>query len=110
MYLTGKHESEEALDGIFFARGPGLPAGGDPGPIHVRDVTPTLLTWFGVPVGDDMDGRPMPFVAARATHIESHAATPIEKVTSTPSGAEDDIIERLRMIGYLEEDAPPAGD
>jgi predicted AlkP superfamily phosphohydrolase/phosphomutase len=105
MYLTGKHETEAAIDGIFFARGPGVASGGGPGEIGVRDVTPTLLAWFGIPVGRDMDGSPMAFLEAsrHATYVDSHAATPIEKVTSSPSGAEDDIIERLRMIGYLEE-------
>ncbi len=105
MYLTGRHESDEAIDGIFFARGRGIQPGGAPGPIHVRDVTPTLLAWFGVPVADDMDGRPMGFLesSSHATRVASHADTPIDKVTTRPSGAEDDIIERLRMIGYLEE-------
>jgi predicted AlkP superfamily phosphohydrolase/phosphomutase len=110
MYLTGKHETEEAIDGIFFARAPGIASpGGAPGEIGVRDVTPTLLAWFGVPIGEDMEGKPMPFFESsrRATRIASHQDTPIEKVTTVPSGAEEDIIERLRMIGYLQE--PAAG-
>jgi predicted AlkP superfamily phosphohydrolase/phosphomutase len=106
MYLTGKHESEAALDGIFFARAPGIESpGGGPGTIGVRDVTPTLLAWFGVPVGEDMQGTAMPFLESsrRAETIASHRDTPIEKVTDVASGVEGDIIERLRMIGYLEE-------
>ena len=84
---------------------PGFRQAAHPGMIGVRDVTPTLLAWFGIPIGRDMEGSPMAFLEAsqRATHIGSHRATPIERVTSEPSGAEDDIIERLRMIGYLEE-------
>jgi predicted AlkP superfamily phosphohydrolase/phosphomutase len=106
MYLTGKHEGEDAIDGIFFARGRGISPGTSPGKIHVLDVTPTLLAWFGVPVGADMDGVPMAFLESsrHATRTASHADTPVEKVTTTPSGVEDDIIERLRMIGYLEEE------
>jgi hypothetical protein len=68
-------------------------------------VTPTLLAWFGVPVGEDMQGTAMPFLESsrRAETIASHRDTPIEKVTDVASGVEGDIIERLRMIGYLEE-------
>jgi predicted AlkP superfamily phosphohydrolase/phosphomutase len=109
MVLTGAHDTDEAIDGILFAAGAGVaPPGGAPGEIGVRDVTPTLLAWFGVPIGDDMDGVPMPFLAAskRAMRIASHQGTPIEKVTSAASGAEDEIIERLRSLGYLEEPTP----
>jgi predicted AlkP superfamily phosphohydrolase/phosphomutase len=105
MVLTGKHETEEAIDGIFFARAPGIDRpGGAPGDIGVLDVTPTLLAWFGLPVAEDMDGAPMPcFETSRgARTIASYAATPIERVTSAPSGVEAEIIERLRTLGYLE--------
>jgi hypothetical protein len=43
--------------GIFLACGPGF---GSDLLIHgagVLDVTPTILTWFGLPIGDDMEGR-----------------------------------------------------
>jgi predicted AlkP superfamily pyrophosphatase or phosphodiesterase len=109
MYLTGKHTTEEAIDGIFFARAPGIDRpGGAPGEIGVLDVTPTLLAWFGLPVAEDMDGAPMPcFESSRgAATVATYEHTPIEKVTSAPSGAEEEILERLRMIGYLED--PPA--
>jgi hypothetical protein len=113
MYLTGKHATEEAIDGIFFARAPGIDRpGGAPGEIGVLDVTPTLLAWFGLPVAEDMAGTPMTcFESSRgAATVASYAGTPIEKVTSAPSGAEEEIIERLRMIGYLQDPLqdPPA--
>ena len=52
-----------------------------------------------------MDGGVMGFLspAKAPSLIASHRDTPIEKVTSAPSGVEGDIIERLRMIGYLQE-------
>ena len=37
-------------------------------------------------------------------NIALDADARIEKVTAEPSGAEDEIIERLRAIGYLEDD------
>ena len=106
MYLTGRHETDAAIEGIFFAAGPGVgPAGGDSRGAEVKDITPTLLAWFGLPVSDEMEGRPLPFfeTSRDVRHVASYADTPVEKVTSEPSGAEDDIIERLRSLGYLEE-------
>ena len=43
--------------GIFAMRGPGIKRGA---PVHgasVLDVAPTILTLFGLPVGEDMDGK-----------------------------------------------------
>jgi hypothetical protein len=106
MYLTGKHESEEAIDGVLFARGAGIgPVGSRVAGATVNDVTPTILSWFGIPIGQDMDGRVMGFLTpvVSPTLVASHRDTPIEKVTTAPSGVEGDIIERLRMIGYLQD-------
>ena len=100
------NESEEAIDGILFARGAGVgPAGSRVAGATVNDVTPTILSWFGIPIGQDMDGRVMEFLSpfVSPTLVASHRDTPIEKVTTAPSGVEGDIIERLRMIGYLQE-------
>ena len=99
------HTLEEAIDGVIFARGPGVaPPGGEAAAVSVRDVTPTILAWFGIPIGSDMDGRLMPFLktARPPSQIESHRDTPIEKITSAASGVEDAIVERLKMIGYIE--------
>ena len=46
--------------GVFVAAGPGLRRDElihGAGPL---DITPTVLALFGVPVGADMDGRPLP--------------------------------------------------
>jgi predicted AlkP superfamily phosphohydrolase/phosphomutase len=42
---------------ILAARGPGLPAGTTLEGVRIIDLAPTLLSWLGVPVPDDMDGR-----------------------------------------------------
>ena len=53
----GSSAAAPSAGGIFLASGPGF---GSDLLIHgagVLDVTPTILTWFGLPLGDDMEGR-----------------------------------------------------
>lgn len=105
-YLTGVHDGLEAIDGVFFARGPGVvrPAKRTRR-FSVNDVTPTLLAWMGLPTAQDMDGRPLPILPGREPEfVASYAGTPIERLDAGPSGAEDDIVEQLDALGYLERD------
>jgi predicted AlkP superfamily phosphohydrolase/phosphomutase len=106
-FLTGQHESEHAADGVFYARGPGLPPGGNArgadGPLSVNDITPTVLAWLGIPVGADMDGRPAAGVDfGEVLTIPTHDTTPIERMAGEESGAEPEMLERLRELGYIE--------
>ncbi|OYV07263.1 MAG: hypothetical protein CFE26_01880, partial [Verrucomicrobiales bacterium VVV1] len=43
--------------GVFLAKGPGIAAGQDIHGARLLDVAPTVLHHFGLPVGDDMEGR-----------------------------------------------------
>jgi tetratricopeptide (TPR) repeat protein len=45
--------------GIFVMRGPGIKRDELVHGVGLLDVTPTILTLFGLPVGEDMDGRPL---------------------------------------------------
>jgi predicted AlkP superfamily phosphohydrolase/phosphomutase len=102
-FLTGVHESEAAADGVLFARGPGVPAGGAAGEVAIEDVTPTVLAWLGLPLGLDMDGRPAAFLAAAPTRsVATWDAKPVERLPLAESGAEPELVERLRDLGYLE--------
>ncbi len=105
LFLTGVHDSDKAIDGIVFARGPDVgPVGGEPGPMSVNDVTPTILAWLGLPVAQDMDGRVASFLEIpEPRQIASYQGTRVEHVTAAPSGVEDEIVEELRKLGYLEE-------
>jgi predicted AlkP superfamily phosphohydrolase/phosphomutase len=104
-YLTGTHDTPEALDGVLFAAGPGIAR---PSGRHLRfsvnDVTPTLLAWMGMAPAQDMDGRPLPILSGpEPVFVASHADTPIERLPIEPSGAEDEILEQLGALGYLED-------
>jgi hypothetical protein len=105
-YLTGVHDGIEAIDGVFFARGPGVARpSGRHRRFSVNDVTPTLLAWLGLPPAQDMDGRPLPILeGADPEYVTSYADTPIERLPLEPSGAEEDILEQLGALGYLDQD------
>lgn len=105
MLLTGGHDTPAALDGVLFARGRGIAPGSDTRPTTVYDVAPTVMAWLGVPLASNMPGKPAPFLAAEATlHIPSYDGIAIERAPDTASGREDEIVEHLRALGYLEED------
>ena len=60
--------------GIFAACGPGFNRDALVLGATIHDIAPTILTWFGVPIGDDMEGRVL---------MESFAAAPdVARVTS----------------------------
>ncbi|MDJ0852835.1 MAG: alkaline phosphatase family protein [Myxococcota bacterium] len=112
--LTGLHKDRRASEAVFFARGRGLPAGGDAGAITVNDVTPTVLVWLGLPVGRDMDGSPAAFLGERTVEqIASYDTKPIERVGSTAPEVEEALVEELEALGYLEpatrDEAPDSG-
>jgi hypothetical protein len=101
--LTGVHETRKAQNGVVFARGRGVgkPRGGSPP--SVNDVTPTLLAFFGLPLATDMDGQVASFLQAEAVAtVASYDGTPVERLEAAPSGAEQEILEQLEALGYLE--------
>jgi predicted AlkP superfamily phosphohydrolase/phosphomutase len=103
MLLTGVHESEKAIDGVIFARGRGIPAGGRSASMSITDVTPTVLAWLGLPVAEDMDGRPADFLEVPPVQmIATYDTRPVERISEASSGAEEEILEQLRGLGYLE--------
>ncbi len=111
-FLTGAHESEHAAEGVIFARGPGIPAGQPAGPIGIADVTPTVLAWLGLPVAEDMDGRPAAFLSGPAFEtIPTYDTAAVARLPLAPSGAEGEILDQLRELGYLEQEpeAPRSG-
>lgn len=123
---SGEHQ--DAPPGIFIAAGPAirkdartaapnvlartdLPKIGS-----VLDVTPTLLTIFGLPIGQDMDGRVMEDVLAhgiqfRRSSVETHDSREFfedrldrqaERSGEDPGEAER--LQQLRDLGYIGDD------
>ena len=99
----GGHETEAAQDGVLIARGPGIAAGADTRGTRVQDVTPTVLTFWGLPLADDMDGQPAAFLQVPpADRIATYDGIAIERPGSDASGAEAKILRDLRALGYIE--------
>ena len=64
--------------GIFAANGPGLNSDSLVLGATIHDVAPTILNWFGLPIGDDMEGRVL---------LESFSTAPVvERVPSWEPG------------------------
>ncbi len=61
------NETWKSPHGIFAACGPGIVSDALVCGATVLDVAPTVLTWFGLPIGDDMEGRVL---------VEGFAKTP----------------------------------
>ena len=107
--LTGLHKTAKAIDGVLFARGAGLPAKMDAGEVGVLDITPTILAWLGLPVGEDMDGRVAAFLGKfprgkPITRVATHDIDAVERLEFSPSGADEKILENLRALGYIKDD------
>jgi arylsulfatase A-like enzyme len=103
---TGVHITRKALHGVIFARGRGIATPSEGRLPRILDVTPTVLAWLGLPVGEDMDGRVATFLhGVEVQRIASHDTSTVERPGALPSGAEEQILEDLRALGYFEEPA-----
>jgi hypothetical protein len=102
-FLSGVHDTDAAINGVIFARGPGIRPGSRIRGMSILDVTPTILTWLGLPVAEDMDGSVARFLDKRPLdRIASYDVGEIEVMETTSSGVEATIVEQLRTLGYLE--------
>ncbi len=102
--LTGQHRGAAASEAVIFARGPGIEAGTKARNIDIYDVTPTILAWLGMPLADDMDGQPWPFLETHETaRIASYDTRPVERVGTNSAGYEASIIKQLEALGYFED-------
>jgi len=76
--------------------------------IDVYDVTPTILYLAGIPVGEDMLGRPfLDFIDPRFIEkypiefIQSHGKDFTGTDEITESVLDEEIIDRFKSLGYI---------
>jgi predicted AlkP superfamily phosphohydrolase/phosphomutase len=107
--VLGTHHPE----GVLMARGPGIRRGVRIDPVHLIDVAPTVLYNMDLDVPADLPGRPLTemyrdsHVAARPVRRSLGAEAPpsITPVAARPPEAapdESEILEKLKMLGYIE--------
>jgi predicted AlkP superfamily phosphohydrolase/phosphomutase len=99
------------LDGVFAIHGGPVKRGYSFEGARIIDVAPTVLYLMGLPIPDDMDGKPLvealepAFVAANPPRFERKAAEkpPVSLAPAAFSKQEAELIEeRLKALGYVE--------
>ncbi|MFQ6102733.1 MAG: alkaline phosphatase family protein [Candidatus Glassbacteria bacterium] len=101
---SGKHRRK----GIIILAGENIKRGVSLSGASIFDITPTILTLFGLPVALDMDGRPLTEVIEEG-FLERHPVRYIdtyetgEKMipVAISSDADAEIKERLKALGYI---------
>lgn len=102
--------------GIACLAGPGIRRGDQLYGATLLDVTPTILTLLGLPIGGDMDGRPWLEVFNRPIQaeviptwemVEGDAGLHTEDLREDPADAAE-VVRRLVELGYVEAPGPDA--
>jgi predicted AlkP superfamily phosphohydrolase/phosphomutase len=104
-YFPGGHyEHSKAPPGVFVMAGNNIKHG-ETISASVKDVTPTILTLFGLPVGKDMDGRALTEVISQepepVTYVDTYDTKDRGRGRMEPSPIDKAILERLRALGYF---------
>ena len=95
-FPPGDKDSWKSPYGIFLACGPQFAPDALLHGAGILDITPTLLTWFGLPIGDDMEGRVLIESLVRipeVTRVDSWetymgiSKTPAEEIPALPHNA-----------------------
>jgi predicted AlkP superfamily phosphohydrolase/phosphomutase len=98
--------------GMFALSGPAIPARGSLPEVQIVDATPTLLWLLGLPIPDDIDGRMLsafvdpaslahvPPVFTHTEHTEGRGE--IKPTAWADPDEEQEVLERLRNLGYLD--------
>src|SRR6185295_2105171 len=102
--------------GIVVLSGPAFRAGHELSEASVLDITPTVLTLLGLPVGEDMHGRPIldafepSFLASHPVrYVPTYESSSLVASTASPAPVDpqgdQELRERLESLGYLSQDS-----
>ncbi len=97
--------------GVICMKGPGIKKGEVINGASLLDITPTLLTLFGLPVGKDMDGKPLiqafdelvePELISSWEDVEGECGMHPGEIQEDPYAAEE-ALKQLVDLGYIED-------
>ncbi len=96
--------------GIFVAHGPGIKKDHVIGGANLLDIAPTILTLYGLPYGEDMDGQPLmdmfvepPQITSISTWEEVSGESGQHQQGASLDAAESkETMEQLIALGYIE--------
>jgi len=96
-------------DGIVILSGPLFRSGAQIQNASLLDITPTLLYMEGIPLGRDMDGKPL-FNAFRPEYVKTHPPRLVASLDQgfrqqgEPASSEmdEDILDDLKALGYIQ--------
>jgi predicted AlkP superfamily phosphohydrolase/phosphomutase/tetratricopeptide (TPR) repeat protein len=102
--ITVWHRSQ----GIFLAKGPGFQADAQVHGARLLDIAPTVLHYFGLPIGADMEGRVLSecFTGQRPVETIPTWETGESKTSARGSLTEEDskaLLEQFVALGYIDE-------
>ncbi|KPL08180.1 hypothetical protein AMJ86_01610 [bacterium SM23_57] len=105
LYPGGIYNHLNAPPGVLLIAGNGIKQGETITNASVKDITPTILTMFGLPVGRDMDGRVLTEIFntedVPGTWVNTYDTDVREPGRGAPSQIDKAINERLRALGYV---------
>ncbi|MEM1207121.1 MAG: alkaline phosphatase family protein, partial [Acidobacteriota bacterium] len=107
-------EKFHRIDGILYLYGAGVRAGAQIQGASILDITPTLLSFLGLPAADDMPGRVLEEAMSNPRPIDRIAT--YENAGGKGGGADgrqsarinQAQLEHLRSLGYIGGDGEPA--
>lgn len=95
------------MDGLLMMRGPGIRPAHELATAQIIDLAPTILTMMGIPIPTDMDGQVLTDALSQEAQAEMKVRyqetlrTEISKVDSLSAQEDDEILGRLRGLGYV---------
>jgi arylsulfatase A-like enzyme len=102
------YDTPSIAHGIFAIKGPGIKPGIRLDQVNIYDITPTLLYLFGLPVGEDMDGRVIGEVfhdkfkkSRKIKFIPTYGAPSKSEEGKKPRELDKEVLEDLKSLGYI---------
>jgi predicted Zn-dependent protease len=94
--------------GVFAAKGPGIQPDALVHGARLLDIAPTVLHWFGLPVGEDMEGRVLEEAFSDRRPITTLPSWETEKPLIKDRGAlsadqSRELLDQFVKLGYIDE-------